>query len=141
MSSYQNPLNAYKQTAVKTASPGKLIVMLYDEAIKQLDLAISLIDSKSRQLDKVHNALVKVQDIVTELMAGLDFEKGGEIAKNLLSIYLFVNEKVKEGNMKKTTEPLNQTKSLMADLRSAWAQIAGRAEIVGGTATGVNIAG
>lgn len=141
MSFMQNQLNAYKQTSVKTASPGKLIVMLYDEAVKQIDLAVELLVSKTKKLDKVHNALVKTQDIVTELMAGLDFDRGGEIAKNLFSIYLFVNERLKEGNIKKNTEPLLQVKALLVDLRSAWAQIVHRAETVDPSVRGVNIAG
>jgi len=81
-------LNAYKTAKVKTASQGALILMLYDEAIRQIKIATDLIKEKSRALDKVHNALVKAQDIVTELMVGLDFEKGQDIAKNLFNIYI-----------------------------------------------------
>jgi len=74
MSVLRNATNAYREVSVRTATQGKLIVMLYDEAVKQLDLAISLMQAKTRSLDKVHNALIKSQDIITELMAGLDFD-------------------------------------------------------------------
>ncbi len=68
-----NPLNAYKETTIRTASGGKLIVMLYDEALKQIDFAVEKLNQKSKQLDKVNIALLKAQDIITELMASLDF--------------------------------------------------------------------
>lgn len=141
MSVLKNPLNAYKEVSVRTATQGKLIVMLYDEAVKQLDLAVSLLQAKTRQLDKVHNALIKTQDIVTELMAGLDFDRGGEIARNLMSLYVFFNEKVREGNMKKDPQPLVQVRAFLADLRAAWVQIAHSQVELPATSPGVNIAG
>lgn len=142
MSVMNNQLNAYRQTRVKTASQGKLVIMLYDEAIKQLGMAVELMGSQTKHLDKVHNALVKSQDVITELMAGLDFERGGDIAKNLFSLYMYFNEKIKEGNMKKSPEPLHEVRTLLSDLREAWAAIlpqVGDLNIPG--STGVNIAG
>ena len=142
MSVLRNPLNAYREVSVRTATQGKLIVMLYDEAVKQLDLAISLLNAKTKQLDKVHNALIKTQDIITELMTGLDFDRGGEIARNLMSLYVFFNEKIREGNMKKDAEPLKQVRAFVADLRTAWIQIANsRVEEMPQAQRGVNIAG
>lgn len=142
MSVLKSPLNAYREVSVRTATQGKLIVMLYDEAVKQLDQAISLLNAKTKQLDKVHNALIKTQDIVTELMAGLDFDRGGEIARNLMSLYVFFNEKIREGNLKKDPEPLVQVRAFLADLRSAWMQIANsRVEEMPVSRPGVNIAG
>jgi len=141
MSVLKNPLSAYREVSVRTATQGKLIVMLYDEAVKQIDLAISLLKSKTKQLDKVHNALIKSQDIVTELMAGLDFDRGGEIARNLMSLYVFFNEKIREGNIKKDVEPLVQVRAFIADLRSAWVQISHSQVELPATNPGVNIAG
>ena len=142
MSVLKNPLNAYREVSVRTATQGKLIVMLYDESVKQMDLAIGMLNAKTRQLDKVHNALIKTQDIITELMAGLDFDRGGEIARNLMSLYVFFNEKIREGNLKKDPVPLVQVRAFLADLRSAWVQIANsRVEELPASRPGVNIAG
>jgi len=142
MSVLKNPLNAYREVSVRTATQGKLIVMLYDEAVKQMDQAIGLLNAKTRQLDKVHNSLIKTQDIITELMAGLDFDRGGEIARNLMSLYVFFNEKIREGNLKKDPEPLVQVRAFLADLRSAWVQIANsKVEELPASRPGVNIAG
>ncbi|MFP4509526.1 MAG: flagellar export chaperone FliS [Spirochaetaceae bacterium] len=118
-----NRLNAYRQTRVKTASPGQMIVMLYDEAIKQLDLAASLLEEKTKQLDRVHNAIVAAQSCVTELTVGLDFEKGGEIAENLYSLYRFFNRQLLEANLKKDVGPLRSVRKMLNELRQSWQQI------------------
>lgn len=144
MSVTTNPVSAYRQTTVKTAGQGKLIVMLYDEAIRQMDTAIELLNNRTKRLDLVHNAFVKAQDVVTELMAGLDFERGEEIARNLLSLYIFVNDKLREGNMKKSIPPTQDARGVMAELRGAWAQLANQASAAPekqGVSPGLNIAG
>ncbi len=136
----QNPLNAYRQTTVKTAGQGRLIVMLYDELLKQLDLARDELTKKGRKLDKAHNHIVKAQEVLTELMASLDFEKGGDIAANLYSLYMFFNQQLMEANMEKNPETLGEVRNLLKELRDAWSAIEGQAS-VGKSAVGVNIAG
>ncbi|GAB4368450.1 MAG: flagellar export chaperone FliS [Spirochaetales bacterium] len=139
MKPYTNPLKAYKETNIRTASQGKLIVMLYEEAIRQLDLAVQELEKKTRKLDLVHNAIVKAQDVVTELTASLDFEKGGEIAKNLLGLYLFFNRQLMEANVRKDPAMLKDVRKLLQELRDAWAQIVHVQ--VDEPRSGINIAG
>lgn len=137
-----NRLNAYKQTSVKTASQGRLIVMLYDEAIRQMDLAIVEMDKPRKKLDSIHNAISKAQDIITELMASLDFEKGGEISNNLFSLYMYFNRKLVEANISKDLAPLKEVRKFMADLREAWVSIENTQTVPNPEANpGVNIAG
>lgn len=137
-----NPLNAYKETKIRTASQGQLIVMIYDEAIKQIDIASSGLDDGTKQLDAVHNAIVKAQDLVTELTVSLDFERGGDIAKGLFSLYMFFREQLLVANVKKSSKILEGIRAMMAELRDAWAQICRTsAEIERPTPSGVNIAG
>lgn len=138
-----NPLNAYKQTAVKTAGQGKLIVMLYDEGIRQLDMALKFLAEEKPPVDKIHNAIVKTQDVVTELMVSLDFDKGQEIAKNLFSLYMYFNQQLLEANLSKDARVIREVRRLMAELRGAWATIAGKSSGSGErpVSGGVNIAG
>lgn len=143
MSYQHSSVDAYRQTRVKTASPGRVIVMLYDEAIRQLDMAVELLDQKTRQLDKVNNAVVKAQDIVTELMVSLDMEQGQEIAQNLFRLYLFFNDQLMTANLDKDPGPMKNVRRLLAELRDAWKQIESSAP-AGTPASprrGVNIAG
>ena len=137
-----NPLNAYKETNIRTASGGKLIVMLYDEALKQIDFAVEQLNQKAKRLDKVNIALLKAQDIITELMASLDFEKGGDIAKNLFSLYMFFNQQLIDTNIKKDPEPAQNVRKLLAELRDVWVDIIKKGVQGGSQASnGVNIAG
>ena len=141
MSIRANSVSAYKETSVRTASGGKMILMLYDGAIRNIDEAIGHIESGTKQLDLVNNAVLKAQDIITELMASLDFDKGGDIAPKLFGLYRFFNEQLMEANLHKDAAPLKSVRSMMSELRSAWAQIASTTNVEGRTSNGVNIAG
>ena len=141
MSTRANPVSAYRETSVRTASAGKIIVMLYDEAIRQLDTAVTLLDTDTKELDRVNNAILKAQDIITELMVSIDFDKGGDIAGKLFGLYRFFNDQLMEANIQKDAAPLKTVRQFLGELREAWAQILGKTQVQGGTATGVNIAG
>lgn len=142
----QNPLAAYKETRVRTAGPGQLIVMLYEEAIKQCDRAIDFLDTdlkkKPANIEKVNMAICKVQDIVTELMASLDFEAGGDIARDLFSLYVYFNRELSEANIAKDPLRIKTVRIMLADLASAWVVAATKAKGSGdANRPGVNIAG
>lgn len=137
-----NPLDVYRETHIKTASAGQIIVMLYDEGIKQIDFAIEMLESKGKNLDEISNALIKAQDIITELMASLDFERGGEVAKNLFSLYMFFNQRLIEANLNKEIEPVKIVRRLFGELRGAWADIVKKGiNTDSENSSGVNIAG
>jgi len=138
-----NPLKTYRETQIRTASQGTLIVMLYDGAIRNISLALESLKEKPRKLDKISNYIIKAQDIITELIVSLDFEKGGEIAKNLFSLYVFMNRHLLDANITKKNKPLEDVKKLLADLREAWAGIAKKGTGANNEkgSEGVNIAG
>jgi flagellar protein FliS len=138
-----DPLSAYRQTRVKTAGQGRLIVMLYDEGLRQIDIAEREMKSSAPRLDAVHNAIVKAQDILTELMVSLDFEKGGDIANNLFNLYMYFNQRLIDANMTKDPSGLREVSLMLADLREAWAAIENQAPAKGDVdeGGGVNLAG
>ena len=121
MSTYGNYQNAYKKAAVNTLDQNKLIIMLYDGAIKNASFAVEHI--KSGEIEKVHNCLIKTKNIVTELMATLNMEQGGDIAKNLQSLYSYMFSQLIEANMEKKFEPVLVVIDLLKELRAAWVQI------------------
>ncbi len=140
-----NPLAAYRETRVKTASPGQLVVMLYDEALKQCNIAVELLGEGNKprpdNIERINKSLVKVQDIVTELMASLDFEAGGDIAQNLFSLYIWFGRELLEANMQKDCARLTAVRDMIAELRGAWAEAASKSQSGSNSNVGVNIAG
>ncbi len=141
MSLRASSVSAYKETTVRTASGGKMILMLYDAAIRQMDTAVEHIESGTKQLDLVNTAVLKAQDIITELMVSLDFEKGGELAPKLFGLYRFFNEQLMEANLRKDAEPLRSVRSMMGELREAWSRIVPTTTVQGRNQNGVNVAG
>ena len=121
MSNYSNYQNAYKKASVNTLDQTKLIIMLYDGAIKNASFAVE--HMKSGQIEKVHDCLIKTKNIVTELMATLNMDRGGDIAKNLQSLYSYMFSQLIEANMNKKTEPVVVVIDLLKELRAAWTQI------------------
>ena len=121
MSTYSNYQNAYKKASVNTLDPNKLIIMLYDGAIKNANFAVEYITSG--EIEKVHDSLIKTKNIVTELLATLNMENGGEIAKNLKSLYSYMFSLLIEANMEKKSKPVLTVIDLLKELRGAWIQI------------------
>jgi flagellar protein FliS len=138
-----DPIHSYRETQIKTATPAKLILMLYDGAIKYINLAVEKLDNKHKAYDEVSNHIIRAQDIVTELMVSINFEKGGEIAKNLFSLYMYMNRRLLEANIKKNSAVLEEIKKLLVELRSAWAEIANKVgtEQDHSNTSNINIAG
>jgi flagellar protein FliS len=146
---YKNALSTYRETRIQTASQGQLIVMLYDAAIKSLDRSLELLEKNSSgkkdpgKIEQIGKSILKTQEIVTELMVSLDFEQGGDIAKNLFSLYTWFNQELLEANIKQDMRRLTIVRNMLNELRGAWHEIAAKnsVETANRQATGVNIAG
>jgi flagellar protein FliS len=146
---YTNQVSAYRETKIKTASQGQLVLMLYDEAVKQLDRGLELLALNTTEkkdpgrIEKISKAVLKAQEIFTELMASLDFERGAEIAKNLFSLYTWFNQELLEANVRQDQRRITIVRNMVYELRGAWAQIAAKnpAETASRPAAGINIAG
>ena len=121
MSTYSNYQNAYKKASVNTLDQNKLIIMLYDGAIKNANFAVQYMESG--EIEKVHDSLIKTKNIVTELLATLNMEQGGEIAKNLKSLYSYMFSQLIEANMEKKAQPIVVVIELLKELRVAWVEI------------------
>jgi flagellar protein FliS len=146
---YSNAISTYRETRVKTASQGQLVLMLYDEAIKSLDRGLELLELNTggkknpENIEKISKSILKTQEIITELTVSLDFEQGGEIAKNLFSLYTWFNKELLEANISQDVRRISSVRSQLNELRGAWAEIAAKSssETAGKAVTGVNIAG
>ncbi len=117
-----NPYNQYRETQINTANQGKLIVMLYDGAIKFLNIAIENMKSPSTY-DVVNTNIIKAQDIITELLLSLNMNEGGEVSQNLFNLYMYFKKQMLEANIQKKPEVLQPVLDNLKMLRDAWDKI------------------
>lgn len=120
MSTSTMQLGVYTKVDVETASQGKLILMLFNGAIKRAEEA-------KRQMEKgkfegVHNNLIRAQDIIAELRNALNM-KAGPIAANLDRIYEYFQHLLITANIKKDTAPIDECVQLMTDMRDVWQEL------------------
>ena len=117
--------NAYIENMVKTASPAKLIELLYMKAIDVLKEAEELI--KERKYVEANEKIKRAQDIVVELNLSLDVERGGQIAQNLRALYNYLFQRLIEGNVKKDISALREVRGFLEDLLETWREVMKRA--------------
>ncbi|MFT6630724.1 MAG: flagellar protein FliS [Bacteriovoracaceae bacterium] len=113
-------LGAYKKTSVQTASKEQILLMLYQAAIKNCKKAIEAMNAKD--VAKKGEFIGKLQDIVIELNNSLDFEVGGDVARELSSLYDYVLYSSTQANIKIDIEPLEGCLRVLTTLYDGWAQ-------------------
>jgi flagellar protein FliS len=115
------PPRAYRESAVLSAQPEQLIVMLYDGARRFLgQAAIAMGDG---QVELAHLKLRRTEDILLHLREVLDMEQGGEIATRLQSIYLFCQSYLLKARLDRDPAKIDKVSAMLGELRDAWATI------------------
>ena len=126
--SHQNAYTAYQRTNVNTASQGRLVVLLYEGAIKHINAAINLFNEndkiKASDIEQFGIHIQKAQAIITELQVTLDMEKGKDIARNLMSLYLYFNEELMDANINHNKTKLQFVVKMLNELAESWRIIA-----------------
>ena len=117
-----NPYAQYQQTQIETAPPERLLLMLYDGAIRFGNTAKLAIQNKDTQ--GANNYCIKVQNILTELMVTLRMDVGGDIAQNLFDLYEYMIQRMVQANVNKDPQPVEEVVGHLKELREAWAQAA-----------------
>lgn len=116
--------NQYNQVQIKTANKGKLIVMLYQGAIRFMNRALLLLEKKD--MEGKGNALIRAQDIILELLYSLDqdlLNQDDELSLNLRRLYLYSYRRLVHANVHMDTEAIEEVVTLMQNLLQAWEQV------------------
>jgi len=113
--------NAYRQNEISTSSQGKLILMMYEGAIKFTKMALQSLDTgdiagKAKYIGKIH-------DIVNELSVSLDLKNGGEVTARLETLYQFVLRQLTLANIKSDRQARESIIKVLEPLHGAWVQI------------------
>lgn len=133
--SYLKPWQSYQQVSTQTASPGHLVVMLYDGAINFLERALSgfTLEDPLEFNTTISNNILRAQQILTELNCSLDMERGGEISTTLRRLYHYMDDRLTQSNLTKSREGIDETIRHLTVLRDAWREMLSGA---GATSTG-----
>ena len=123
----QSYIEHYQSSHVRSASPGKLVVLMYNALISSLVQAKKFMEEKPpctngdpTWVEKSHKQLSKAMEILTELMKALNFKQGGDIAKNLYSLYMYIYELIVDADLQKTKEPVDKVLNFIIPLRDAF---------------------
>ena len=120
--SYQRASQAYTESAVLSASPAQLVVMLYDGAIRFLQQSSAALQADNKNIAR--QKMFRADSIINELNDTLDMEQGGEVADRLRAIYLWTKKNMIEGLTEDNHLKLDQAVESLKELREAWAQTA-----------------
>lgn len=114
-----NPYVQYNQSKILTASPAELTLMLYEGAIKFCNIAIMGIEQGD--LTKAHNNIMKVQKIIEEFQITLNFKY--EIANDFNNVYNYLMRRLREANMTKDKEILEEVDEHLHTMRDTWKEV------------------
>lgn len=110
---------AYANNKVMTASPAELTLMLYDGAIKFCNIAIRAIEEGD--VEKAHNNIVKVENIIDEFRATLNHKYA--VAEDFENVYVYLRERLSLANMKKDKEILEEVLKHLRTMRDTWKEV------------------
>jgi len=123
MTPYATAQKAYRDSAILTATPERLVVMLYDGANRFLLQGAAAM--RAGDLAQMNDKLRRAEAIVTELRQTLDMSAGA-VATNLESIYSFCQRLLLEARLKRDPAKIEDAAKLLRELRDAWDQVAGQ---------------
>jgi flagellar protein FliS len=116
-----NPYAQYQRTSIETASPTKLVVLLYDGAIRFLTRLVPVMEAKNYYEQSMY--INKTQAIIAHLYGTLDFEKGGSVALALEKAYINMYDTLTAANIKDDPERVRKVLEALRDLREAWVEV------------------
>lgn len=114
-----NGYNQYNNSKIMTASPAQLTLMLYDGAIKFCNIAITAIEEND--IMKAHNNIRKVENIISEFRASLNFKY--KVAQDFENVYVYIYDRLVEANIKKDKEILEEVLKHLRTMRDTWKEV------------------
>ena len=122
---YDKIAKSYKAQSVQTASPGKLVLMLFDGYLRFTAAARKSfeVEDFTKKNEGINNNLIRAQNIVTELQSSLDMSVPGDLPGTLYRLYDYVLHNLQQSNLKKDPKPIDDADKVISELREAWAEM------------------
>lgn len=117
---------AYQAQSILTASPGQLVLMMYDGALRfmaQARAALALPEEDPKRIAQTNTALIRAQAVLAELQANLDHQAGGDFSRNLDRLYDYHQRRLLEANLRKDDAIIAEVERLVRELRDGWAEM------------------
>jgi flagellar secretion chaperone FliS len=120
-----NPWQSYRKVATQTATPGQLVLMLYDGAIRFSEQALTGFQHKDPVgfNQTIHNNIQRASAIIQELNTSLDMRRGGEVSANFRRLYNYMYRRLLQANIRKEREPIEEVIGRLKVLRESWAEM------------------
>lgn len=112
---------SYRETAVRGASPVRLVICLYEQAIE--DLRRAVIALEKGDIETRTRGINHALTVIAQLQASLDMERGGDVSRNLARFYNLVRAALVEAQLKQSTRILEQQISQLATVHEAWLEV------------------
>lgn len=122
---------SYRTTAIQTASPGQLTLMLFDGALKYMDQARAAFEeaNEMRRYEQIHNAVARAQAIISELQHTLNMEVEGDLPTTLFKLYEYIFAQLQKTNLEKDMQYLENARNCLEPIRDSWSEmLAGQEE-------------
>ena len=125
MQSYEKVAKSYKAQSVQTASPGKLVLMLFDGYLRFTTAAKQAWEEADivKKNEGINNNLIRAQNIVTELQSSLDMTVPGDLPGTLYRLYDYVPTNLQQANLSKEITKVEEADKVISELRDAWAEM------------------
>ncbi|MGV3755575.1 MAG: flagellar export chaperone FliS [Verrucomicrobiota bacterium] len=122
---HNNLLRSYRQVATQTASPGQLVLMLYEGAIRFLERALAgyQLEDPVECNETISNNIIRAQAILHELNVSLNMEAGGEFSQTMRRLYNYLDHRLMESNLRKEPAGVKEVLERLNTLRDAWAMM------------------
>lgn len=114
------PYENYQRVDISTSDPVRVVIMLYEGAIRYLNQAAKLFD---RDNEAATAKLIRALQIVNYLRNCLDFDKGGDVANNLERLYIYMRDVLSEANIQRDKEKIREVVNLMQTILDGWREI------------------
>lgn len=114
---------AYRSAAVTTATPGQLVLMLFDGALRFISASLHGFEQEgiAERIEQVNNNSIKAQNILRELQYSLDMKEGGEFSRRMFALYDYMIEQLIRANLSKDPAPMHLVEGMLREVRDAWA--------------------